>query len=160
MSKKKLQQLCQCQCGHTKFTLKGEPIVRIACHCTVCQEFNQAPFADVTLFLSKDVALENKESISLRKYKSPPAIPRGKCLKCDKPVIEFLDLPLFPSLTIIPSRLIPYGPLLPKLSAHIFYHSRVADIEDKLPKISGSIKSQLALSKKLLPGIFLKLITS
>tara|TARA_R110001592_G_scaffold288331_4_gene557363 strand:+ start:25674 stop:26156 length:483 start_codon:yes stop_codon:yes gene_type:complete len=158
MSKKISKQLCQCECGKTKFTIQGEPIVRIACHCTVCQEFNQAPFADITIFLSKDVILDDKKSISLKEYKAPPAIPRGKCIACDKPVMEFLDLPLFPSLTIIPSHLIPYGPLLPKLSAHIFYHSRVADIDDPFPKISGSIKSQLALGKKLLPGVFRKLI--
>ena len=158
MSRKTLEQKCQCQCGKTKFTIKGDPIIRIACHCTICQEFNKAAFGDVTIFLSKDVTLEDIKTISLRKYKAPPAVQRGKCLECDKPVIEFLDLPLFPSLTIVPSELIPYGPLLPKLSAHIFYHRRVADIDDSLPKISGSIKSQLALSKKLLPGIFVKFI--
>lgn len=158
MSKKNIEQKCQCQCGKTKFTIQGEPIVRIACHCTICQEFNKTAFGDVTIFLSKDVVLADKESISLRKYKRPPAVQRGKCLDCDKPVIEFLDLPAFPSLTIIPSELIPYGPLLPKLSAHIFYHRRVADIEDSLPKICGAIKSQLFLSKKLLPGIFLKFV--
>tara|TARA_R110001592_G_scaffold68269_3_gene209133 strand:- start:10911 stop:11393 length:483 start_codon:yes stop_codon:yes gene_type:complete len=158
MATKILKQLCQCQCGITKFTIIGEPIVRIACHCKICQEFNKAPFADITIFLSKDVILEDIQTVSLRKYKSPPAVQRGKCIECDKPVIEFLDLPLFPSLTIIPSEHIPYGPLLPKLSAHIFYHRRVADIDDALPKISGSIKSQLALSKKLLPGIFLKFV--
>jgi hypothetical protein len=155
---KKLQQLCQCQCGSTKFTIQGEAIARIACHCQICQEFNKAPFADITIFLSKDVTLQDEKTVSLRKYKSPPAVQRGTCIKCGKPAIEFLDLPLFPSLTIIPSQLIPYGPLLPKLSAHIFYHRRVADIEDSLPKISGAIKSQLALSKKLLPGIVLKFI--
>lgn len=155
---KKIQQLCQCQCGKTKFTIQGEPIARIACHCTICQEFNNAAFADITIFLSKDIILENLKTVSLRKYNPPPAVQRGICIECGKPAIEFLDLPFFPSLTIIPSQLIPYGPLLPKLSAHIFYHRRVADIEDSLPKISGSIKSQLALSKKLLPGIFNRLI--
>jgi hypothetical protein len=158
MGTKTLKQLCQCECGTTKFTIIGEPIVRIACHCKICQEFNKAAYADITIFLSKDVILEDIKTVSLRKYKSPPAVKRGTCIDCGKPAIEFLDLPLFPSLTIIPSQLIPYGPLLPKLSAHIFYHRRVADIEDELPKISGSVKSQLALSKKLLPGIFNKLI--
>tara|TARA_R110001599_G_scaffold302362_1_gene508025 strand:- start:4974 stop:5456 length:483 start_codon:yes stop_codon:yes gene_type:complete len=158
MGTKALKQICQCECGTTKFTIVGEPIVRIACHCNICQEFNKAPFADITIFLSKDVILEDIKTVSLRKYKRPPAVKRGTCIECGKPAIEFVDLPLFPSLTIIPSQLIPYGPLLPKLSAHIFYHRRVADIEDELPKISGSVKSQLALSKKLLPGIFNKLI--
>ncbi len=158
MSKKNIQQKCTCECGKTKFTIQGEPIVRIACHCQICQEFNKAPFADVTIFRSKDIVLEDSKTISLRKYKSPPAVQRGKCIHCDKPVIEFLDMPLLPALTIIPSNLIPYGPLLPKLSAHIFYHRRVADIEDSLPKISGSIKSQLTLSKMLIPGLFLKFV--
>ena len=153
-------QECHCQCGNTKFTVQGAPIVRVLCHCTICQEFNNAAFGDVTIFLSKDVQLHNKEQVSFQKYKAPPAVQRGKCVSCNKPAIEFLNLPLFPSLTIIPSANIAVGEFLPEPSAHIFYHRRVADISDSLPKYSGFMKSQLALCGKLLPGMFRRLVHS
>ena len=153
MNDESSKQECQCECGNTKFTIQGKPIVRTFCHCTICQEFNNAAYADVTIFLSKDVHLYDKEKVNFKKYKSPPAVQRGKCATCNKPAIELLDLPLFPSLTIIPSENILPGPFLPEASSHIFYHRRVSNISDKLPKYSGFIKSQIAFSAKLLSGI-------
>jgi hypothetical protein len=149
-----LTQEGQCQCGSTKFTIQNKALVRIFCHCTICQEFNNATFGDVSIFLSKDVHLHDREKVNFRKYKSPPAVQRGKCAACNKPAIEFLDLPLFPSLTIIPSANIPAGQFVPPPSIHTFYHRRLADINDTLPKKSGFIKSQLALIAILLPSLF------
>ena len=147
---------CQCQCGSTKFSVQGVPIVRMYCHCTICQEFNNAAYSDVSIYLSRDVQLYDKEKVNFKKYKSPPAVKRGKCATCNNPIIEFLDLPLFPSLTIIPSENIPSDQLVLEPSTHIFYHRRVADINDHLPKHSGFIKSQMALTAKLIPGILRK----
>ncbi len=149
----------QCQCGDTQFTIRGKPIVRTFCHCTICQEFNSAAYGDVTIFLSKDVSLHNNENVSFSKYKAPPAVQRGKCKSCNTPAIEFFDLPLFPSLTIIPSKNIPAGSFLPEASCHIFYHRRVSNISDDIPKYSGYIRSQVALSAKLLPSIIRSLVT-
>lgn len=154
MNKAPLQQHCQCQCSHAKFTIQGKPLTRAYCHCTICQAFNNAAYADITIFRSRDVHLYNKDTVNFNKYKSPPAVNRGKCAVCNKPAIEFLNLPLLPSLTFIPSENIPSGPFLPTPSTHIFYHSRVADINDALPKYSGYIKSQCALIGKLLFGLF------
>jgi len=152
------KQECQCECGSSKFTIQGKPLVRMFCHCTICQEFNNAAYSDVTIFLSKDVHLQDKEKINFNKYKSPPAVQRGKCATCNKPAIELLELPLFPALTIIPSENIPSGPRLPKPAAHIFYHRRVENVSDSLPKHSGFIKSQLAFIAKLVPGLFRKFV--
>ncbi len=52
MSEPYKKQESQCQCGSTKFTIQGEPLIRALCHCTICQEFNNAAFADVTIFAS------------------------------------------------------------------------------------------------------------
>ncbi len=143
------EQQCHCECGKSEFTVKGKPLMRMFCHCTICQEFNNAAFADVTLFLSKDVEFDRAQPVDFKKYKSPPAVDRGKCQACGKPVIEFLDMPLFPALTIIPSKNIAPGEYLPESCGHIFYHRRVEDSHDALPKCSGPIKSQLFLGKKL-----------
>jgi len=148
----------QCQCGNTKFTIQGKPIVRMFCHCEFCQEFNSAAYGDVTIFLSKDVQLHDKKQVSFQKYKAPPAVQRGKCVACNKPAIEFLDIPLLSSLTIIPSANIGAGEYLPQSWGHIFYHRRIDDIKDSLPKYSGFMKSQLAMCGQLIPGIFRKLV--
>lgn len=145
-------QECQCPCGETKFTLTAEPMVRLLCHCTICQAFNEKSYGDVAVFLSRDVCIEDKAKINFKQYQSPPAIDRGKCASCGAPAVEVLSLPLFPSLTIVPAQNIPAGGL-PDPSMHIFYHRRVADIDDALPKASGFMKSQLTMVAKLLPKL-------
>ncbi|NRB42673.1 MAG: GFA family protein [Pseudomonadales bacterium] len=160
MNEKKSTQECHCQCGDAKFTVQGEPIVRMFCHCTICQEFNDSAYSDVSIFLSKDISFDDKEKVNFKKYKSPPAVQRGKCITCNKAVIEFLNLPLFPALTIIPSENIPAGQFLIEPSTHIFYHRRVEDINDDLPKCSGFIQSQMALSIKLFSEMFRRLISA
>jgi len=42
------------------------------------------------------------------------------------------------------------GSYLPESCAHVFYHRRVKDIDDNLPKYSGFISSQILFMKKLL----------
>ncbi len=146
----------QCQCGKTTFTVQAEPIVRVFCHCQICQAFKQEKYSDITFFLSKDVILHDKETVAFKKYKSPPAVERGKCVVCHQPAIEFFDLPLFPSLTIIPSENINSEAFLLEPLAHIFYHRKVDAINDSLPKYGGFLKSQMAFSYFLLSGLFRK----
>jgi hypothetical protein len=160
MSDKVLDQQCQCGCGKTRLTIQDGPLVRIFCHCTICQEFNMAAYADVSIFLAKDVNLHNRERVNFKQYKSPPAVQRGKCASCDQPIIEFLELPLLPSLAIIPSEHLPMGSFLAEPSSHIFYQSRVADIHDELPKHNGFITSQMTLSAKLIAGMVRKFVTA
>jgi len=148
-----IEQNGQCECGKTTFVIRGRPLLRIFCHCTICQEFNQAAYADVTIFFSKDVQLYDRSQVAFKKYKSPPAVDRGKCLACEKPAIEFSELPVVPSLTIIPSANIPAGECLPEPAAHIYYHRRVRDVADQYQKYSGVFKSQMFLNRKLLPNM-------
>ncbi len=154
MENKKIIQDGQCQCGDTTFTIKDKPIIRLLCHCKICQEFNHAPYGDVAIFLSKDVVLKDHSKVQYKKYKMPPAIQRGKCTTCNKPAVEMLKLPMMPELTIIPSANIPTGDFLPDPSMHIFYHRRINDMNDELPKISGFLKSQVLLGGKILSAIF------
>ena len=153
MNEKTIEQPCYCACKKTSFTLMNKPLMRVFCHCTICQAFNDAPFSDVTIFLSKDVTFDRDQDVNFKKYKSPPAANRGTCGTCHKPLIEFLDLPLFSSLAIIPSQNIEPSPYLPDACAHVFYHSRIRDIHDSLPKYSGLIRSQMLLTKKLVSGM-------
>ena len=48
---------CTCSCGTTSFQTLGAPLFRILCHCTLCQQFHEAPFADILVHRAEDVAL-------------------------------------------------------------------------------------------------------
>lgn len=160
MNSDEMAQSCQCQCGDTTFSIVGKPLTRVKCHCTICQEFNDADYGDVTIYSSKDVNIDNIESIDFKEYKAPPAVKRGKCLTCNKPAIELLDLPLLPNLAIVPTRNIPSESQLPEPDSHIFYHRRKNDVDDGIPKHSGFIKSQTALAFKLVSALFKAKISS
>lgn len=143
-----------CECGAAQFQLHGSALMRVFCHCTICQAFNESDYADITLYRSKDVTLSDPATVELKTYKkTPPAVQRGKCTTCRKPAIEYFDMPLMPGVTIIPSVNMVKEVELPEPLMHIFYHSRVRDIEDDLPKYQGFVKSQLCFVKELLSGI-------
>ena len=146
----------QCSCGAARFAVHGRPLLRAFCHCSICQAFNDAAYADITLFRVRDVVLPEKGQVEFRTYRPPPAARRGKCVDCGAPAIELLKLPLAGELAIIPSMNIADHAFVPEPALHIFYHRRVADIEDKLPKYSGYWRSQLAFSCRLLPALLYK----
>ena len=61
-----------------------------------------------------------------------------------------------PGLTIVPSHTIENGGILPEVAFHSFYHRRVADANDDLPKYSGYLKSQLFFMGKLIAAMLRK----
>lgn len=141
-----------CRCGQAQFTVAGAPLFRFYCHCTICQAFNGAPFADVTVFRARGLALPPGDAIRFRAHRPPPNIQRGACAKCDGPAVELVNLPLLPRLAIVPSQNLPDAPL-PPAAFHMFYNRRRADANDKLPKYDGYWRSQLAFSRHLIPSL-------
>ena len=142
-----------CACGAVQFEVTGRPLLRAFCHCLICQEFNQAAFADVTVFRTRDVALPHDERIQYRVYKQPPLVKRGTCTSCGKPAVERIALPLLPKMTVIPSGNIVEQAALPTPAMHIFYHRRLEDANDDLPKYSGFFKSQSSFTVALLKAL-------
>ena len=140
----------QCECGEARFNVSGKPLMRAFCHCTICQTFNQAAYSDITLFRARDVIMPQQNSVEYKAYASPKIIQRGKCVSCGKAAIEYLKLPLMPKLFVVPTNNIADKRFVPEPSLHVFYDTRVSDIEDNLPKHSGYLKSQLAFSHKLM----------
>jgi hypothetical protein len=57
-------------------------------------------------------------------------------------------------LAFVPSRNFSKPSALPTPSAHIFYHRRVADAVDDLPKISGYWRSEMAVTKLVMKSMF------
>ncbi|RZO83357.1 MAG: hypothetical protein EVA65_14330 [Oceanococcus sp.] len=141
----------QCGCGQTRFRVHGAPLLRALCHCMICQEFNRAPFADIALYRGRDVDMPADGQVKFNAWRAPPAVQRGRCAACDNPAIEYLSMPLMPTLVIVPVANLPDELDLPAPSLHMFYHSRVADIDDGLPKYSGYWRSQLGFGRHLLP---------
>ena len=135
----------QCACGKTDFQIHGKPLLRIICHCTICQQFNQAPFGDITFYRAKDIKMPAKKSVKYTAFQFPPIVQRGACVHCNKPVIEYIKGVPMLNLVIVPTVNIQPTALIPKPCMHIFYHSRRTDIRDNLPKHTGTLKSQLHL---------------
>lgn len=135
---------CTCYCGATCFQADGRPLFRILCHCTICQRFNSAPFADVVVFRAEDVSLPPPNTVSFETYKPPPNVQRGKCATCNQPAIEVFAAPVLPKLVMVPRKTFASDTELPVPIAHIFYDKRVSDAKDTYPKHRGFLRSQLA----------------
>lgn len=140
---------CICNCGKTKFQVNGQPKLRMICHCTICQKFNQAAHADVLVYQTKQIIAPDAGVVEFDTYKKPPNVQRGKCAACGQAAIEVFDFPLMPKLTMVPADMFADGAELPEPNAHMFYEKRVADVDDDLPKHNGFLKSQLAFFKHL-----------
>ncbi len=149
MSQDDTEQQCHCACGKTTFTVRGAPIIRGFCHCTICQAFNSAPFSDITVVKASNVDLPEPNLVEYTAYRQPPILQRGRCTACGKPAIEFLRIPLLPSFAVVPTGNFSDPGFAPEPALHIFYDSRVADIDDGLPKYSGYLKSQAAFTQKM-----------
>jgi len=144
---------CHCSCGEVKYHIHGKPLLRGFCHCTICQKFNQAPFADITVFRLKDVDMPNAESVNYSIYRAPPAVNRGVCRKCKDPVVEFMNIPLLPKVVIVPTQVIKDKYIVPAPSLHVFYETRIADIQDNLAKYSGYLRSQIAFGRRIFTAL-------
>jgi len=144
------RQNCRCACGATQFRVTGKPLFRILCHCSICQRFNAADYADVVVYAAAGVELPPADTVSFDTYKPPPNVKRGKCAECQQAAVEVFDAPLFPKLTIVPFAMHTDTAQLPAASSHIFYDKRRADALDDLPKHEGFLRSQLAFGKQLL----------
>lgn len=141
-----------CQCGACGFDVLATPKVRFLCHCTVCQSFTGRPFSDVTVVRAKDVTLVNEGGMSFAKHRPPPNINRGVCRVCLKPIVEYAGFePL--KMMFIPAGNFEDQEMLPEPQMHIFYHRRLADHQDDLPKYSGYLPSQLAAVRLIVRGL-------
>ncbi len=140
-----------CQCGANQFKIKDKPIARFICHCQVCQKYTGKLYSDVLVVLKKDISELEIAETEFKRYKLPPNIRRGVCKKCYKPTIEFGILDQF---AFIPVMNIQDQTQLDAPTMHIFYHRRIEDIEDNLPKYSGFILSQTVVSALVLNGLY------
>jgi len=147
---------CQCSCGNTAFNINVKPLMRAKCHCTICQKYNEADFADVVVFRRKDIPEFVLGSIDFKTYKKPPAVQRGKCNTCKQPTLELFSMPLFPSLAMVPLQMFPAEASLPLPKMHMFYEHHVNEHIDDVPKHKGLISSQGGFMKYLFKALLTK----
>lgn len=140
---------CACTCGATSFQTTGAPRFRVLCHCTLCQRFHDAPFADVLVHRAEDVIAPSPELVDFETYKPPPNVRRGRCATCGQPAVAVFEAPVLPRLVMVPSPMFEPGAILPPPAAHIFYDKRLADAQDPYPKYEGYVRSQYAFLKYL-----------
>jgi hypothetical protein len=140
---------CRCGCGRTRFEINEAARLRMLCHCTICQRFNQAAYADVLVFKTTQLNDPDLSTVAFKTYKAPPNVQRGVCQHCQQPAIEVFDTPLFPKLTMVPAGMFAGDARLPEPVAHMFYERRVEDATDDLPKKTGFLSSQLCFFKRL-----------
>lgn len=140
---------CTCSCGRTSFKVSGAPKLRMLCHCTICQRFNQAAYADVLVFRTDQVDMADPDTVEFKTYKAPPNVKRGVCVHCRQAAIEVFDMPLMPKLTMVPAAMFAADADLPAPSAHMFYEHRQQDATDDWPKKQGFLSSQLTFFRCL-----------
>lgn len=140
---------CTCSCGATSFQTVGEPLCRVYCHCTICQRFHDAPFADMLVYRAEDVALPPAGAVIFDTYRPPPNVQRGKCATCGQPAVVVFTTRLLPRLVTVPRRMFRADAELPSPVAHGFYDKRVSDADDSYPKYEGYLRSYFAFLKYL-----------
>ena len=146
-----INQTCTCPCGSSSVIVRAKPHARFLCHCTICQACQAATaqpyYSDECVHWASEVMLPENHRIEFKTHKPlPPAYSRGKCSACGVPVVAFIHVAPFVRFAFVPSNNYPNQLALPAPMAHMFYHRRVADISDALPKYSGYWSSQLMVS--------------
>jgi hypothetical protein len=146
-------QTCACYCGNSRVTVHGPVLARIHCHCLICQTIYQQPFADVVILNSRGVTIPPDQNIDFRTYRAQPAINRGRCAACDLPVAGFLTAAPRLKLAFVPTKNFTATAPMPSPDCHIFYHRRVTDAPDDLPKYSSYSSSEFAVTALVLKRI-------
>lgn len=142
-----------CRCGEARVDVTGKPLLRIICHCTLCQRYHQAPQGDLAIFRARDVHLHDAAQIGFQQLRKPPAADRGTCRTCAQPIVEFMKVPLVPKLAFVSASLLAPHMELAAPAARVFYDSRVEDAQDAIPRFSGYLSSELVIARYLLPAL-------
>lgn len=138
-------QQTSCDCGNSQVAVTGKPLMRFICHCKICQAVYQAPYADILVFKSKQLITPLAASVSFAAYRRPPAISRGICSDCKRPVVAKLALTPFSGLSFIPASNFSAPETLAQPRLQTFYHRCISDPDIECPTVRGYWRSQLAL---------------
>ena len=125
----------RCDCGVTALNLSGTPMARGICHCTSCRALYNAAFHAGAVWQEDAVSVIQGKA-TIRQYKYPgKELRRYWCGECGAIVFNTNRF----GYVVIPQSLLRKahgGDLPPNLAPqmHLFYASRIVDIDDSLPK--------------------------
>ena len=137
--------IIKCECGHASVSLNAIPRVRFRCHCTKCQSVYRAPYADAMFLRRGQAKLLDNDTIEWVNTKQPSPLVRGICRKCKDPILAHF----FGITSIVPTKAVTTHNV-PKVTCDIYYKTRVADIDDNLPKYNSAFMSYVGLSLPIL----------
>jgi len=132
----------RCYCNAVQYEVCADPVDAKICHCTACQKLHGAPMQWAAIFHKQDVRI-TKGVECLKFYNSARNIYERvlpcmvSCALCGTPIadegrrmwLSFPSLFDFGEVTKVPEKFKP--------TCHLFYGSRVVDMDDALPKWSG-----------------------
>jgi len=138
----KVKYRTSCYCHAVEYEVGADPVDAKICHCKACQKLHGAPMQWAAIFHKQDVRL-TKGLDCLKFYNSERNIHervlpcKVSCALCGTPIADegrrmwlaFPSLFDFGELTKVPEAFRP--------TCHIFYGSRLKDVDDTLPKWSG-----------------------
>jgi len=140
-----------CACGAVQVSVSGA-LVRFFCHCGICQRVNAAPFGDPVFLWRHQLKVEDPAKLEWKRYRwTPINLNRGTCRTCGTLIVEHLATSPF---SVVVGRTWKDQELVPPAQGHIFYESRVADVDDDLPKRQGYFSSEFAVTSWILAGMF------
>lgn len=149
----KSRELCECSIGDLDSLPK--PQFRLVCHCKTCQAFFGASHNDECSFLLKDCKGLDLSDVEFKSYQTGNSpIKRGKCNKCGKPKYCKIKAGPFPEFLVISTEQLSNRTDLPDPIGHIYYGSRVNDINDGFKKVSGHFISQLVIVWSVFKVVF------
>lgn len=142
-----------CKCGAVAISAPKAPAARFYCHCTTCQALYGTPFVDLTVTWSWNLKVaDDAPTTWIRRHWFPISVRRGLCTQCDGPICGRLSWPM-PGLTFVVASNWAEATPLPEPAGHIFYRSRVDEVEDGLPKAHGWLASELSVIRWAVPRL-------
>jgi len=134
-----------CFCGAVSYTVTGKPILSAFCHCTLCQRLNSAPLIHTLHFPAAAFswahaepceALLDSYALLVKPWKT-----RWRCKSCGGCVASYNSKTEKYSIWGAQldrngeGKIVGWEELKP--TAHIFYTTRMVDVDDELGKWEG-----------------------
>eukprot|EP00241_Pyramimonas_parkeae_P007408 CAMPEP_0114224466 /NCGR_PEP_ID=MMETSP0058-20121206/122_1 /TAXON_ID=36894 /ORGANISM="Pyramimonas parkeae, CCMP726" /LENGTH=167 /DNA_ID=CAMNT_0001334943 /DNA_START=370 /DNA_END=873 /DNA_ORIENTATION=+ len=131
-----------CFCKSCTIEIKGDPQSVSICHCINCRQLSGAPFTAQIVVSADQVSIKHTQGMV--GFNSSPQVTRYRCATCSSPI--------YATLFKGKSMAIPVALIAPKEYAgsldqalqptlHMYYSQRVMDVNDSLPKYTGSVRS-------------------
>ncbi|ESK96248.1 hypothetical protein Moror_7238 [Moniliophthora roreri MCA 2997] len=126
-----------CYCGAVSYTVTGKPVLSAYCHCTICQRLNGCPFVHTLHFSPSALQwthIGGNTALDMYRVKDKPAKQRFRCKTCGSCIASYHSERQSWSILGAQLERIPEDF---KPTAHIFYGTRLLDVNDGLDKWEG-----------------------